>query len=228
MTASSSERCQALARRRVSVAHWQASVHIGGYQVHLVRARTVLHSFDQSAFCFEMALRLLHELCQTILNKWLQCKARTPTCAAGDRTRSAEVCYTAGLSNAGCANRLRRQAKEERCWLAPSWDRRKQCIYLSTDINSSCGHSIIIMWISQTPWSPSVNHLFECILLLNFALGMKSRHNVAQQCIYLNYFYSPQPHNCLSTALFHRRDSGMNDVRCNGRAIEINIKFPIF
>ena len=145
----------------------------------------------------------------------------TPTCAAGDRTRSAEVCYTAELSNAGCVNRLRRQAKEERCWLAPSWDRRKQCIYLSTDINSSCGHSVIIMWISQTPWSPSVNHLFECILLLNFALGMKSRHNVAQHCIYLNYFYSPQPHNCLSTALFHRRDSGMNDVRCNGRAIDL-------
>ena len=30
----------------------------------------------------------------------------TPTCAAGDRTRSAEVCYTAGLNNAGCATRL--------------------------------------------------------------------------------------------------------------------------
>ena len=27
----------------------------------------------------------------------------TPTCAAGDQTRSAEVCYTAGLNNAGCS-----------------------------------------------------------------------------------------------------------------------------
>ena len=36
----------------------------------------------------------------------------TPTCAAGDRTRSAEVCYTAGLNYAGCATRLRRRAKE--------------------------------------------------------------------------------------------------------------------
>ena len=49
----------------------------------------------------------------------------TPTCAAGDRTRSAEVCYTAGLNNAGCATRLRRQAKEERRGPDPSWSRWK-------------------------------------------------------------------------------------------------------
>ena len=47
----------------------------------------------------------------------------TPTCAAGDRTRSAEVYYTAGLNNAGCATRLRRQAKEERRGPDPSWSR---------------------------------------------------------------------------------------------------------
>ncbi len=44
----------------------------------------------------------------------------TPTSTAGDRTRSAEV--SAGLDNAGCATRLRRQAKEERCWPDPSWN----------------------------------------------------------------------------------------------------------
>ena len=49
----------------------------------------------------------------------------TPTCAAGDRTRSAEVCYTAGLNNAGCAIRLRHQAKEERRGPDPSWSRWK-------------------------------------------------------------------------------------------------------
>ena len=49
----------------------------------------------------------------------------TPTCAAGDRTRSAEVCYTAGLNNAGCATRLRQQAKEERRGPDPSWSRWK-------------------------------------------------------------------------------------------------------
>ena len=49
----------------------------------------------------------------------------TPTCAAGDRTRSAEVCYTAGLNNAGCATRLCRQAKEERRGPDPSWSRWK-------------------------------------------------------------------------------------------------------
>ncbi len=45
--------------------------------------------------------------------------------AAGDWARSAEVCYTAGLDNAGCANRLRRQAKEE--WRGPDlcWNRLK-------------------------------------------------------------------------------------------------------
>ena len=48
----------------------------------------------------------------------------TPT-AARDRTRSAEVCYTAGLNNAGCATRLRRQAKEERRGPDPSWSRWK-------------------------------------------------------------------------------------------------------
>jgi hypothetical protein len=32
----------------------------------------------------------------------LQSEVMTPTSAAGDRTRSAEVCYTAGLDNAGC------------------------------------------------------------------------------------------------------------------------------
>ena len=45
--------------------------------------------------------------------------------AAGDRTRSAEVCYTAGLNNAGCAIRLRRQAKEEWRGPDPSWNRLK-------------------------------------------------------------------------------------------------------
>ena len=49
----------------------------------------------------------------------------TPTCAAGDRTRSAEVYYTAGLNNAGCPTRLRRQAKEERRGPDPSWSRWK-------------------------------------------------------------------------------------------------------
>ena len=49
----------------------------------------------------------------------------TPTCAAGDRTRSAEVYHTAGLNNAGCATRLRRQAKEERRGPDPSWSRWK-------------------------------------------------------------------------------------------------------
>jgi hypothetical protein len=48
----------------------------------------------------------------------------TPT-AARDRTRSAEVCYTAGLNNVGCATRLRRQAKEERRGPDPSWSRLK-------------------------------------------------------------------------------------------------------
>ena len=33
-----------------------------------------------------------------------------------DTSRGAEVCYTDGLNNAGCATRLRRQAKEERRW----------------------------------------------------------------------------------------------------------------
>ena len=47
----------------------------------------------------------------------------TPTCAAGDRTRSAEVCYTAGLNNAVCATRLRRLAKDERRGPDPSWCR---------------------------------------------------------------------------------------------------------
>jgi hypothetical protein len=45
--------------------------------------------------------------------------------AARDRTRSAEVCYAAGLDNAGCATRLRRQAKEERRGPDPSWNRLK-------------------------------------------------------------------------------------------------------
>ncbi len=40
-----------------------------------------------------------------------------------DRTRSAEVCYTAGLDNAGCATRLRRQAKVR--GPDPSWNRLK-------------------------------------------------------------------------------------------------------
>ena len=49
--------------------------------------------------------------------------ALTPTSTAGDRTRFAEVCYTAGLDNAGCATGLRRQAKEERRGPDPSWNR---------------------------------------------------------------------------------------------------------
>ncbi len=43
--------------------------------------------------------------------------------AAVDLTRSAEVCYTAGLHNAGCATRLRRQALEEQRGSDPCWDR---------------------------------------------------------------------------------------------------------
>ena len=54
---------------------------------------------------------------------WL---AMTPTSTAGDRTRSAEVCYTAGLDNAGCATRLRQQAKEERRRPDTSWNRLKE------------------------------------------------------------------------------------------------------
>jgi hypothetical protein len=54
----------------------------------------------------------------------LQLEVMTPTSTAGDRTRYAEVCcYTAGLDNAGCATRLRRQAKEERRGPDPSWNR---------------------------------------------------------------------------------------------------------
>ncbi len=45
--------------------------------------------------------------------------------ASGDQTRSAEVCYTAGLDNAGCANRLRRHAKEEQRGPDPCWNRLK-------------------------------------------------------------------------------------------------------
>jgi hypothetical protein len=41
----------------------------------------------------------------------LQPGVMTPT--DGDWTRSVEVCYNAGLDNAGCATRIRRQAKEE-------------------------------------------------------------------------------------------------------------------
>jgi hypothetical protein len=55
----------------------------------------------------------------------LQLEVMTPTSTAGNRTRSAQVCYTAGLNNAGCAIRLRRQAKEEWRGPDPSWNSLK-------------------------------------------------------------------------------------------------------
>ncbi len=45
--------------------------------------------------------------------------------AAGDRTRSADICYTAGLDDAGSADLLRRQAQEELRGPDLSYRRRK-------------------------------------------------------------------------------------------------------